>query len=113
MAQPASTAAHDDEGGTRREFLSLAATAIGVVGACCAVWPLIDSMNPAEDVLAAGAPVDVDIKDLQPGQQMLVLWRSHPIFIAHRTPAELKTLQNPTENSELRDPNSEAMQQPA
>jgi ubiquinol-cytochrome c reductase iron-sulfur subunit len=112
MAQPAPTGAHDGDGENRRDFLSLAATAIGVVGACAAVWPLISSMNPSADVLAAGAPVDVDISSLQPGQQMVVLWRSHPIFIARRTPDELKTLRDPKITSELRDPNSNVLQQP-
>jgi ubiquinol-cytochrome c reductase iron-sulfur subunit len=112
LAHPAPTGAHDGEDESRRDFLSLAATAIGVVGACCAAWPLVDSMNPSQDVLAAGAPIDVDIKSLQPGQQMVVLWRSHPIFIARRTPDELKTLQDQKENSELRDPNSNVLQQP-
>jgi len=112
MAHPAGAGAHEGEGESRRDFLSLAATAIGVVGACCAVWPLVDQMNPSADVIAAGAPIDVDIKALQPGQQMVVLWRSHPIFIARRTPDELKTLHDPKILSDLRAPNSDVMQQP-
>jgi ubiquinol-cytochrome c reductase iron-sulfur subunit len=101
---------HDGE--TRRDFLTLAASSIAGIGAACTLWPLIDSMEPAQDVLAAGAPVDIDIKALQPGQQMVVLWRSHPIFIARRTPDELKTLQDPKELGQLRDPNSDVDQQP-
>jgi len=104
--------AHGEDGETRRDFLTLAATAITGVGAVCAVWPLVSSMNPAQDVLAAGAPIDVDIKALQPGQQMIVLWRSHPVFIAHRTADELKTLQDPKETAQLRDPDSAVLQQP-
>jgi ubiquinol-cytochrome c reductase iron-sulfur subunit len=107
---PAGGHGHDEE--TRRDFLTLAATAVSVVGAACAVWPLISSMNPSEDVLAAGAPIDVDISALQPGQQMIVLWRSRPVFIAHRTPDELKTLQDPKETADLRDPDSAVKQQP-
>jgi ubiquinol-cytochrome c reductase iron-sulfur subunit len=110
--QPPPAGAHGQDGETRRDFLTLAATAITGVGAACAVWPLIISMNPSQDVLAAGAPVDIDIKALQPGQQMIVLWRSHPVFIAHRTPDELKTLQDPKQTDQLRDPNSEQLQQP-
>ncbi len=37
---------------TRRDFLYLTAGAMAVVGPAVAVWPLIDSMNPAADVRA-------------------------------------------------------------
>lgn len=99
-------------GGTRRDFLVIAGNALLGVGTAAAVWPLISSMNPARDVLAAGAPIDVDLSGLQPGQQILVLWRSRPIFIVRRTPTELKKLQEPGDISLLRDPNSEVEQQP-
>ncbi|HXQ53164.1 MAG TPA: ubiquinol-cytochrome c reductase iron-sulfur subunit [Stellaceae bacterium] len=105
-------APHGHDGESRRDFLTLAASAITGVGAACTLWPLISSMEPAQDVLAAGAPVDIDIKALQPGQQMVVLWRSHPVFIARRTPDELKTLQDQKELAQLRDPDSGILQQP-
>ncbi|MGO9787480.1 MAG: ubiquinol-cytochrome c reductase iron-sulfur subunit [Stellaceae bacterium] len=100
------------EGGTRRDFLVIAANALMGVGAACAAWPLIKSMNPSRDVLAAGAPVDIDISSLQPGQQILVLWRSRPVFIVNRNPDELAKLQTSQDTSLLRDPNSDEMQQP-
>jgi ubiquinol-cytochrome c reductase iron-sulfur subunit len=111
-AQPRPMDAHIHDPASRRDFLVIAASAIAGIGGAIAVWPLIDSMEPARDTLAAGAPLDVDISHLQPGQQIVVLWRSRPVFICHRTPEELKTLQNPQELSELRDPNSNALQQP-
>ncbi|HUK60179.1 MAG TPA: ubiquinol-cytochrome c reductase iron-sulfur subunit [Stellaceae bacterium] len=109
---PGPHGAHEHDGESRRDFLTLAATAVTAVGAACAVWPLVTSMEPSEDVLAAGAPIDVDISKLEPGQQMIVLWRSRPVFIAHRTADELKTLQDPKETADLRDPDSNVMQQP-
>ncbi len=109
---PGPHGAHDDDGETRRDFFTLAATAVATVGAACAVWPLVSSMEPSEDVLAAGAPIDVDISKIEPGQQIVVLWRSHPVFIAHRTADELKVLQDPKENDQLRDPDSNVLQQP-
>ena len=111
-AQPRPMDAHTHDPATRRDFLSIAATALAGIGAAVAAWPLIDSMNPAQDTLAAGAPLDVDISHLQPGQQIIVLWRSRPIFIAHRTADELKKLQEAEDTSLLRDPNSEVLQQP-
>ena len=110
-AQPGSLDAHGD-GATRRDFLTLAATALGGVGAAAVAWPFISSMNPAKDTLAAGAPVDIDIAPIQPGQQIIILWRSRPIFIMHRTEDELKRLQDAHLASELRDPDSIVLQQP-
>ena len=42
----------EGDGQTRREFLYLAAGAIGAVGAAGVAWSLVDSMNPAADTLA-------------------------------------------------------------
>ncbi len=41
-----------DQGGGRRDFLYLATGTTGAIGAAAFVWPVIDSMNPADDVLA-------------------------------------------------------------
>jgi ubiquinol-cytochrome c reductase iron-sulfur subunit len=103
--------ATDKEPIKRRDFLYLAATAMGVAGAAMAAWPLIDSMEPAADTLAAGGPIDVDLASLQPGQQILVRWRSRPIFILRRTAEDLKILQEPQLVERLRDPDSSQRQQ--
>ncbi|HLI22329.1 MAG TPA: ubiquinol-cytochrome c reductase iron-sulfur subunit [Stellaceae bacterium] len=111
-AQPGSMAAHDHGGGTRRDFLSIAASAVAGVGAACAVWPLISSMNPARDTLSAGAPVDIDISKVQPGQQIIVLWRSRPIYVVNRTPAMQDIVKADKDAGSLRDPQSDINQQP-
>ena len=97
----------------RRDFLFIATGAAAVVGVGAVVWPLVDQMEPDQQTIAAGAPIDVDLKSLAPGQQIIVKWRGHPIFITHRTPASLKVLQSSAQISLLSDPNSEVMQQPA
>ena len=97
---------------TRRDFLLLVTGALGVVGIASALWPFIDSLEPAADTIAAGAPVDVDLSAMQPGQQLKILWRGRPIFIVRRTPAALAMLQKPQDIGLLRDPNSTAFQQP-
>ncbi len=112
MAESGHAQAVGSHEGTRRDFLVLAASALGAVGVGAVAVPLISSMNPARDTLAAGAPVDIDISHIQPGQQIVVLWRSRPIFIMRRTPDELQKLQATQEASELRDPNSAELQQP-
>src|SRR5579859_2686303 len=96
----------------RRDFLVLVAGSMATIATAAALWPFINSLNPSADVLAAGAPVDIDISHIQTGQQITVLWRNHPIFIANRAPEELKTLQDPDVTADLRDPNSESLQQP-
>ena len=73
----------------------------------------LDSMEPAADVIAAGAPMDINLSKIAAGQQIIVLWRGNPILIVNRTPSALKTLQDPHLVTLLSDPNSEAHQQPA
>ena len=97
----------------RRDFLTLAASALGAVGIGATAWPFIDQMNPAADTLAAGAPIDVDISKMKPGQQILVRWRSRPIFIVNRTRTEYESLKDQSLLNRLSDPGSERNQQPA
>ena len=97
---------------SRRDFLYVATGAVATVGALAALVPLVEQMNPDRATIAAGAPISVDISKLEPGQQIQVFWRSRPIFIVNRTPAALKTLQDPKLTSRLSDPNSDALQQP-
>jgi ubiquinol-cytochrome c reductase iron-sulfur subunit len=97
---------------TRRDFLALIAGAGAAIGGAAIGWALIDSMEPSADVIAAGAPNDVDLTPIAPGQQIVVLWRGSPIFIVRHTPAMVQTLREPSLLSRLADPNSEVMQQP-
>jgi ubiquinol-cytochrome c reductase iron-sulfur subunit len=103
---------HAAPGEPRRDFLLLLAGAMGAAAVGVSVWPFIDSMNPAADTLAAGAPVDIDISHIAPGQQITVVWRSRPVNILNRTPDMLKLLQQPKDVNLLSDPNSQALQQP-
>jgi ubiquinol-cytochrome c reductase iron-sulfur subunit len=96
----------------RRDFLTLLTVSGAAIGLGAVAWPFIDSMEPASDSLAAGGPVDVDLSKLQPGQQIVVMWRGDPIFVVDRPPAEQKTLQDPQLLAVLRDPNSDVLQQP-
>ena len=81
----------DGAGGeeSRRDFLYLATGALGAVGAAAAMWPFIDQMNPAADVLAV-AGTEVDLAPIEPGQRITVVWRGKPVFIAHRTPKQIE-----------------------
>ncbi len=69
---------------TRRDFLIVTTTAVATVGAGLAIWPFIDSMNPAADVLA-GSFTELDLAPIKPGQMVTVVWRGKPVFVGHRT----------------------------
>jgi ubiquinol-cytochrome c reductase iron-sulfur subunit len=97
---------------SRRDFLYIATATAGVIGAVAAAVPLISQMEPDRATIAAGAPVDIDIGHIQPGQQIQVRWRDRPVFIINRTPALLKELQDPKLIDVLSDPRSSAQQQP-
>jgi ubiquinol-cytochrome c reductase iron-sulfur subunit len=97
---------------TRRDFLFLATGAFGVIGAATAAVPLFSQLEPDASTIAAGGPVDVDLKSVAPGQMIIVRWRSRPIFIVNRPAKLLATLQNPQLVDLLSDPNSRNHQQP-
>ncbi len=97
---------------TRRDFLYITTAAVGAVGVAATLWPMIDQMEPDAATAAAGAPIDVDLSKIEPGQQTLVLWRGSPILIINRTPAALKTLQDKALVDLLSDPESGVLQQP-
>lgn len=102
-----------DRGVHRRDFLYVATGAVAGTGLLAAAWPFVDQMNPSLSALAAGGPMRVDLSPLAPGQQIIVRWRSMPIFIVHRTPAMLATLKQPSLLGMLRDPLSGEQQQPS
>jgi ubiquinol-cytochrome c reductase iron-sulfur subunit len=86
----------------RREFLYLAAAAVGGLGAAITAWPLIDSLNPSADVTALSS-IDVDLAPIAVGQRVTVKWRGNPVFIDHRTPKEISEAKA-VNVADLRDP---------
>ena len=93
---------HGHEGGTRRDFLQLATGAFAAVGGAAVAWPFIQQMNPAADTLAL-ATVEVDISAVEVGQAIKVKWRGVPVFIRHRTKAEIDAA-NAAKPDDLIDP---------
>jgi ubiquinol-cytochrome c reductase iron-sulfur subunit len=73
---------------TRRDFIVVAAGAFAAVGAAAAVWPFIHQMNPSADVLALSS-TEVDLGQIAAGQSVTILWRGKPVFVRHRTEAEI------------------------
>lgn len=93
-----------------RRRLIVATAAVGGVGALATLVPFVSSMLPSERAKAAGAPVEVDISKLEPGQMMTVEWRGKPVWIINRTKEMLDTL--PKLADAVADPQSEKPQQP-
>ena len=73
---------------TRRDFLYVATGAVGAVGVAVTAWPFVDQMNPSAAVLALSS-VEVDLAPVAVGQQVVVKWRGHPLFVRHRTAKEI------------------------
>jgi ubiquinol-cytochrome c reductase iron-sulfur subunit len=92
-------------GETRRDFLMLATGAFGAVGVAAAIWPLIHQMNPAKDVLAVSS-TEIDLSPIAEGSRITVMWRGKPVFVAHRTKAEIDAARN-TNLGELPNPETD------
>lgn len=101
MSQAAHSAGSPD-GSTRRDFLLYATAGLGAVGTALAVWPFLDSMNPAKDVMAL-AVVEVDLSPIEVGQSITVVWRGKPVFVRHRTDQDIEQARAVDVGS-LRDP---------
>ncbi len=88
----------------RRTWVALACGA-GAVGGVATAVPFVSTFQPSEKARAAGAPVEVDISGLKPGEMMTVEWRGKPVWIVRRTPEQLASLEK-TE-PQVADPKSE------
>lgn len=103
--------ATDEPDVERRRFLIGATSVIGGVGLACAAFPFLSSFTPSVGTKALGAPVEVDISKMEPGQKLTVAWRGQPVFIVRRTTQTLNQLEQ--FNNDLRDPLSRESVQPA
>jgi ubiquinol-cytochrome c reductase iron-sulfur subunit len=102
--------ADDEVDLSRRKFLTSATIATGAVGVAFAAVPFIESWNPSERARAQGAPTEVDLTKLEPGQMVTPVWRRSPIYVVRRTPAMVARIAG--HDAELKDPNSQSSDQP-
>jgi ubiquinol-cytochrome c reductase iron-sulfur subunit len=93
----------------RRRMLLAATTVMGGIGAAYVATPFILSMDPSAKAKAAGAPVEVDISKLEPGQLMTVEWRGKPVWVLRRNESMLKAMKE--REAALRDANSDELSQ--
>jgi ubiquinol-cytochrome c reductase iron-sulfur subunit len=75
----------------RRTWIAITCGA-GAIGGVATAIPFVSSFAPSERARAAGAPVQVDISGLQPGQKLTVEWRGKPVWILRRTPEQVAEL---------------------
>ncbi len=95
----------------RRRVLTQLTAAVGAVGTAYAIAPFVLSMQPSARAQAAGAPVEVDVSKMEPGQMVTVEWRGKPVWVVRRTGENVADL--PSLDGMLQDPNSEMQQQPS
>lgn len=95
----------------RRHILTVATSLAGAVGVGALAYPFLASMKPSERARAEGAPVEVLIGKMEPGEQVKVVWRGKPVSVVRRTPEMLEKLK--LVRDELLDPDSQQAQQPA
>ena len=74
---------------TRRDFLLVSTATVGAVGTALSLWPFVNSLNPAADTLAL-ATTEVNLAPIAEGQSITVVWQGKPVFIRHRTKAEIE-----------------------
>lgn len=94
---------------SRRTWIAITCGA-GAVGGVATAIPFVSTFAPSERARAAGAPVQVDISALQPGEKLTVEWRGKPVWIVRRTKEQLESLKK-TE-AQVADPNSARTQYP-
>jgi ubiquinol-cytochrome c reductase iron-sulfur subunit len=94
----------------RRRFLAATTSVVGAVGAGFAAVPFLKSWKPSARAQAVGAPVQVTLDGLEPGQLLKVQWRGQTIGILRRTQETLDLL--PGVDADLRDPESVESEQP-
>ncbi len=94
---------------TRRNLV-VATSVVGGAASLGAALPFVASMLPSERAKAAGAPVEVDLSKIAPGQLEIVEWRGKPVWVIRRTQEMLASLKGV--EARLTDPASKASEQP-
>jgi ubiquinol-cytochrome c reductase iron-sulfur subunit len=94
---------------TRRNLV-VATSVLGGAASLGAAAPFVASMWPSERAKAAGAPIEVDISAIAPGELKVFEWRGKPVWVIRRTQDMLASLKQGVGN--LTDPASKSSLQP-
>jgi ubiquinol-cytochrome c reductase iron-sulfur subunit len=98
--------AHEGTETTRRDFIYIAAGSVAAVGTAATIWPFVAQMSPAADTRAMST-TEVDLTAVELGQQIKVMWQGKPVFVRHRTPAEIAAARR-DDYANLKDPQMDA-----
>jgi len=93
----------------RMAYSYVVAGGFGLTGAYAAksiVNQFISSWSASQDVLAL-AKIEIKLADIPEGKNMTFKWRGKPLFIRHRTAAEIDT-ESAVDPASLRDPQADA-----
>lgn len=88
-----------------RRGLLVATCAAGGVAGLATAGAFVSTFQPSERAKAAGAPVEVDIAGLAPGELKTVEWRGKPVWVLKRSPEMVESLKKT--DGQLADPKSE------
>ncbi|HJV74543.1 MAG TPA: ubiquinol-cytochrome c reductase iron-sulfur subunit [Noviherbaspirillum sp.] len=88
-----------------RRGLLVATCAAGGVAGLATAGAFVSTFQPSERAKAAGAPVEVDITGLAPGEMKTVEWRGKPVWILKRSPEMVESLKKT--DAQVADPNSQ------
>ncbi len=93
----------------RRRFLVASTSVVGAVGGVFAAVPFVASFMPSERAKAVGAPIEIDISKIEPGQRVIHKWRGKPVWVVRRDQKTLDDLASL--DSQLKDPESNVTDQ--
>jgi ubiquinol-cytochrome c reductase iron-sulfur subunit len=94
----------------RRKFLTNFTGFLGAIGAFFVAIPFLSAFKPSARAEAAGAPVQVDISSIKPGEMMIVEWRGKPVFVVKLESNAVKLISQNLDR--LADPKMESPAQP-
>jgi ubiquinol-cytochrome c reductase iron-sulfur subunit len=80
------------------------------LGGAAVVVPFVSTFQPSERAKAAGAPVEVDISGINPGELKRVEWRGKPVWVVRRTKEQLDSIAKL--DSQVADPKSDGKNYP-
>jgi ubiquinol-cytochrome c reductase iron-sulfur subunit len=99
----------DDVDRNRRHFLAVATAVTGGAGIAAVAIPFLSSLKPSARAQALGAPVEVPVGSLDPGEMVRVIWRGNLVFVLRRDADMISRL--PKSRDMLRDPDSAVVEQ--
>lgn len=99
-----------DEINRNRRRLLTATAAVGGAGVVATAVPFLSSLQPSAKARALGAPIEVDVADMRPGELKRLEWQGRPVWILRRSEDDIAALEEI--EGDLSDPESRVRQQP-